>query len=380
MSPLGCLLTWIEFYEASGLRGLFCKQEGRGSLEVRQAYGLHPLPSRKGNNDASQTVLLSKDTAPLREQFQRLRKARKREEKFVDILKHSETEFPATDQPPSDSCCLRERKTLNVPLFTLFSRGQPCKHLLSERSLIPTGVDKRISLSSSSFSAETAIMVSKGLMGFWGFVDFLLLGAGGMSIALSIVWREPSVLMNLTLDNQFLTAGMVVGIALVATFLVSLGAVVQKNHVTGGFVILNYILVADAIIVLVVGSMIWFFSLRQRSEFHTRWIALPDATKQQLQDQFSCCGYFNATDNIVIGGYCQSQQFADNLNVNNTDNFCVTPVTKFTDYTLENVFTTIYGYMSIVLTLLVTSLCVIKKREEHERFKKIDAKRGRSFV
>ncbi|KAF7322660.1 hypothetical protein HMN09_00044600 [Mycena chlorophos] len=227
---------------------------------------------------------------------------------------------------------------------------------------------------------KTAIMVSKGLMGFWGFVDFLLLGAGGMSIALSIVWREPSVLMNLTLDNQFLTAGMVVGIALVATFLVSLGAVVQKNHVTGGFVILNYILVADAIIVLVVGSMIWFFSLRQRSEFHTRWIALPDATKQQLQDQFSCCGYFNATDNIVIGGYCQSQQFADNLNVNNTDNFCVTPVTKFTDYTLENVFTTIYGYMSIVLTLLITSLCVIKKREEHERFKKIDAKRGRSFV
>ncbi|KAF7322679.1 25S rRNA adenine-N(1) methyltransferase [Mycena chlorophos] len=223
-------------------------------------------------------------------------------------------------------------------------------------------------------------MVSKGLMGFWAFVDFLLLAAGGMTIGIAILWQRPSILMHLTLLPEFFTAAMVLGIALCATFLVSLGAVVQKNHVTVGFVVLNYFLIVDAIIVLVVGSIIWFFSLRQRSEYHLRWIALPDATKQLLQDQFSCCGYFNATDNIVIGGYCQSQQFADNLNVNNTDNFCVTPVTKFTDYTLENTFTTIYGYMSIVLTLLVVSLCVIKKREEEERFKKIDAKRGRSFV
>jgi len=220
-------------------------------------------------------------------------------------------------------------------------------------------------------------MVSRGLMASWAFIDFLLLAAGGMSIALSIVWRAPSILMNLALSDEFLTAGMILGIALCTTFLVSLGAVVQRNHVTVGFVILNWFLIVDAIMVVVVGSMIWFFSLRQRSEFHTKWLALSDNDKITLQDQFKCCGYFNATDDPVIGGtFCTSQSFANSLDVNVTTNFCVTPVTLFTDYTLENTFTTIYGYMAIVLSLLIASLCVIKKRQEEERFKRIDAKRG----
>jgi len=218
-------------------------------------------------------------------------------------------------------------------------------------------------------------------MASWAFIDFLLLAAGGMSIALSIVWREPNLLMNFTLHSDFLTAGMVLGIMLCATFLVSLGAVVQRNHVTVGFVILNWCLVVDALAVLAVGSLIWFFSLRQRAEYHTRWLALPDATKQAIQDKLSCCGYFNSTDGqvIIAGSFCTNQSFADGLGANNnTANFCVTPVTKFTDYTLENTFTTIYGYMAVVLSLLIASLCVIKKRETEERFKKIDAKRGGS--
>jgi hypothetical protein len=78
---------------------------------------------------------------------------------------------------------------------------------------------------------------------------------------------------------------MVVGIALAVTFLVSLGAVVQRNHVTIGFVILNWFLIVDAVLVTVVGSMIWFFSLRQRAEFQIKWTALPPADRIAIQDQ-----------------------------------------------------------------------------------------------
>jgi len=221
-------------------------------------------------------------------------------------------------------------------------------------------------------------MVSKGLMASWAFIDFLLLAAGGMSIALSIVWRAPNILMNMAISNEFLTAGMILGITLCVTFLVSLGAVVQRNHITIGFVILNWFLILDAIMVVVVGSLIWFFSLRQRSEFRVKWVALSDPDKITLQDKFHCCGYFNATDEPAIGGqFCTSPDVLNNLNAaNSTSTFCVTPVTLFTDYTLENTFTTIYGFMAVVLSLLVASLCVIKKRQEEERFKRIDAKRG----
>lgn len=225
-------------------------------------------------------------------------------------------------------------------------------------------------------------MVSKGLMGAWAFIDFLLLAAGGLSIAMSILWRAPNILMNMALSSEFLTAGMVVGIALAATFVVSLGAVVQRNHITVGFVILNWFLIVDGILVTVVGSMIWFFSLRQRNEFHTKWTALSANDRITLQDKFHCCGYFNASDVVEVGGaFCTSQDFANSLNVNVTTNFCVTPVTAFTDYALENTFTTVYGFMAVILSLLVASVCVIKKRQEEERFKRIDAKRGgRGFV
>jgi len=218
-------------------------------------------------------------------------------------------------------------------------------------------------------------------MASWAFIDFLLLGASGMSIALSIVWRAPSILMNMAISSEFLTAGMILGIMLGVTFFVSLGAVVQRNHVTIGFVILNWFLIVDAVAVLTVGSLIWFFSLRQRAEFQVKWTALLPADRITLQDQFHCCGYFTAADAQIGGAFCQNTTFANSLSANVTTNFCVTPITLFTDYTLENTFTTIYGYMAIVLSLLVASLCVIKKRQEEERFKKIDTKRGgRGFV
>jgi len=219
-------------------------------------------------------------------------------------------------------------------------------------------------------------------MASWAFIDFLLLGAAGMSIALSIIWRAPNILMNLAISSEFLTAGMVLGIALAVTFFVSLGAVVQRNHVTIGFVILNWFLIVDAILVVVVGSMIWFFSLRQRSEFQKKWTALPAPDKIFIQDKFHCCGYFTVADAAIGGNFCQNTTFTQSLTVSNlTTNFCVSPITVFTDYTLENTFTTIYGFMAVVLSLLVASLCVIKKRQEEERFKKIDAKRGgRGFV
>ncbi|KAJ7286005.1 tetraspanin Pls1 family [Mycena rebaudengoi] len=224
-------------------------------------------------------------------------------------------------------------------------------------------------------------MVSKKLMGCWAFIDFLLLVAAGLSIAFSILWRAPNLLMNMAISNDFLTAGMVLGIALALTFVISLGAVVQRNHVTIGFVILNWFLVVDAVIITVVGSMIWFLSLQQRDKFHTKWIALRPQDRITLQDQFKCCGYFNKTDTFEIGGtFCTSPEFVAGLDANVTTNFCVTPVTAFTDYALENTFT-FTGYMAVTLSLLVASMCVIKKRQEEERFKKIDAKRGgRGFV
>lgn len=225
-------------------------------------------------------------------------------------------------------------------------------------------------------------MVSKKLMGVWTVLDFLLMAAGAVALAFSIVWRAPNLMMNMVLSSSDLTAGMILGIALLATFAISVGAIVQRNHVTIGLVILNYTLIADAIAIVVIGSFVWFYTLRERDNFHEYWVHASHQTRLSLQDQLKCCGYFNGTDSAELGGsFCQTQDIISNLNPNVTANFCVSPITSFADRTLNNVFTTVYGFMAIVLCLLLASLCVIKKRQEDERFKRIDAKRGgRGFV
>ncbi|KIK63732.1 hypothetical protein GYMLUDRAFT_40795 [Collybiopsis luxurians FD-317 M1] len=229
-------------------------------------------------------------------------------------------------------------------------------------------------------------MVSKKLMGFWAFFDICLLAGGVISIVFSFIYRKTDILLNLTISKADLTAALVLGVMLCFTFLFSIGAVVQKNHITIGLVILNYILIVDAIAVLSVGTFIWFFSLRQRNEFHVLYLELPQSSRQFIQDKFSCCGYFNGSDAVEPSNFCTPSQIAftnslDPTDVNNAANFCVGKVTAFTDYTLNQMFSSCYGFMPIILGLLLFSLCVINKRKEDERFKKIDAKRGgKGFV
>jgi len=77
------------------------------------------------------------------------------------------------------------------------------------------------------------------------------------------------------------------GIALLLTSFLSIGAIIQRNHVTLGLVLLNWVLIADAVIVLVIGSFVWFYTLRERSEFHTAYAKLQSPQRITIQDQVS---------------------------------------------------------------------------------------------
>lgn len=44
-------------------------------------------------------------------------------------------------------------------------------------------------------------MVSKTLMSVWVALDILLLAAGVLTLALSIVWRAPNILINMVLSS-----------------------------------------------------------------------------------------------------------------------------------------------------------------------------------
>lgn len=74
------------------------------------------------------------------------------------------------------------------------------------------------------------------------------------------------------------------GIALLLTSAWSVGAIIQRNHVTIGLVILNWVLLADAIIVLVIGTIVWFYTLRERAEYHAIYAKLQPSQRITIQD------------------------------------------------------------------------------------------------
>jgi hypothetical protein len=218
-------------------------------------------------------------------------------------------------------------------------------------------------------------MVSMVLMTLWGTLDFFLLASGGVMIAFSILWKAPDVFRNLVLTEMDLTVGMVLGILYAVTFIISVGAIIQRNHITIGLVMLNWLLIFNTAFTVVFASVLWFRTLEEQVNFEKVWIAAPAQSRLALQDQWKCCGYRNSTNMEIGGAVCST------LEVANATVGCMDQFTNDADNLLNETFTTIWGFTAVTSCLFISTLCVIKKREETERFRKIDSKRGgRGFV
>ncbi|KAG8217214.1 hypothetical protein J3R82DRAFT_5300 [Butyriboletus roseoflavus] len=212
----------------------------------------------------------------------------------------------------------------------------------------------------------------------WFFFDTPSWPAGVVTLILSLVWRKPDLLLNITFSSFDL-----IGNIIVQELCIDPHISLQRP-----LVMLNWLLLVNGIAILFVGTYIWFFTLHERNNYHKVFGMQSNVTRIAVQDTFMCCGYFGATDEVAFGGtFCPNVTAAMKVN-----NFCVTPITKFADTKLNDVLqvstpqlaedvllagvSTMYGFMAIVIGLFLANMCVIKKRQEEDRFEKIDAKRG----
>lgn len=159
-------------------------------------------------------------------------------------------------------------------------------------------------------------MPSNKLMGFWWFFNFTLFAAGAVSVALSIVWGRPDLLMNITTNSMDLkrtplatfsivsisltplpyrSVGLIMGILFLVTWVISIGAVIQKNHVTVGLICLNVVLLLDMLYVLVLGSLIWVLTLHELVNFHQIYSEQTPAIRIAIQDMVSSPASSSAT-------------------------------------------------------------------------------------
>ena len=164
---------------------------------------------------------------------------------------------------------------------------------------------------------------------------------------------------------------MLLGILYAITFVISVGAIVQRNHVTIGLIILNWLLILDTAFTVLFASVLWFRTLQEQVNFEKVWIAAPALSRLTLQDEWKCCGYRNST-NIEIGGSACSAPDVANATIG-----CMNQFTGLADNLLNETFTyvytlgcdvycsrfarTIWGFTAITLCLFVATLCVMKK-------------------
>lgn len=75
-----------------------------------------------------------------------------------------------------------------------------------------------------------------------------------------------------------------------------------------------------------------------------------------------CCGYFNTTDLVEIGGFCADQTFVDTT-VNSTGAFCVGPITNFADMTMNNIFRYDFVYYTVICYLVTNGIFLQHRKQ-----------------
>jgi len=218
-------------------------------------------------------------------------------------------------------------------------------------------------------------MAHKILLVFIAF-NFLFAACGGLLLAVVLMTRASvqaaptisNVAQNLLLDHCPLIAAGINAIFIFATFILSIPAMASTTHRT----ILRfhgYAVVFCAVFTMSIGLVIWFETLKTRSNMAALWAQQTPHVQSLLQQKFQCCGYMSATSPpFVLDNTCTNSLVAASLQG------CVTPFSNFANNYLDLVFTAAFGIAALDFLLVLSVACLFKDRKERERFKLIDAK------
>ncbi|ORX34059.1 hypothetical protein BD324DRAFT_194482 [Kockovaella imperatae] len=220
----------------------------------------------------------------------------------------------------------------------------------------------------------------KKLVSVWAALDFCLLVAGILIITMSFLLSiGDDVVLKLFFREFDQKLGIALGSTYIFAFVFSIPAIIQSAERGKLLKIQSWLLLSIAVFTLTAGTIVWQFSLGQLNNFSILWAKEDIIVQQAIQDEFSCCGYWNGTTAglfTATGGHCIDTAFAA------TQPGCQASITSSSppgsDYVLNQLFTSIYGFEAIIGGLFLATLCIINERRLQVRFAMIDSKRGGS--
>jgi len=212
----------------------------------------------------------------------------------------------------------------------------------------------------------------------WTFVvvDFVFLATGAILLGFALISESSSndiptidnVANHLLLKECPLTAAIVNAIFIFVTFLVSLPAMVMRQS-KGWLRAHGWMTVVCALFTLILGLAIWFETLQTRSELLSVWAGEAPRTQSLLQEKFNCCGYLSFKQPpFVQDSTCPNKLAAAQKQG------CINSFSNFANAYLDLIFTAFFGMVGVDVLLLLCIVCVLKYREEQERYRHIDEK------
>ncbi|OAV99379.1 hypothetical protein PTTG_04553 [Puccinia triticina 1-1 BBBD Race 1] len=223
-------------------------------------------------------------------------------------------------------------------------------------------------------------------------LNVILLLTGVLTLLTVLGWRHlleqpvssnPDIYTRLTVNDMVIYGGFIGSASTFLTVAISLWTFATRptrdNAQTLPLRAYMTSLITTLLITLMAASLIWFSTLRERTLFTPVWDALPLPQKIFIQNDLSCCGWFNATlagrfnDDLMVG-FCEDPDIIKPNPDPNVVLGCVDKFDKKADDILNNTFTLSYGFTGIQFFLFVTAAALANLRIQQKRFMRIDYK------
>ncbi|KAM3080801.1 hypothetical protein ACMFMG_005727 [Clarireedia jacksonii] len=214
----------------------------------------------------------------------------------------------------------------------------------------------------------------------WTYIvlDVLFVASGALMLGFALTTKSgtsqaptiASVATNLLLMGTPLNAAIGNAVIIFISFLISIPAMILSTT-RGWLKFHGYMTVICAIFTMVIGLDIWFGTLRSKESLLNTWNAQSPTTQSLLQEELSCCGYFNSTSpGFVTDSTCPNSIIAATMPG------CSAAFVKLDGNFLDVIFTAAFGIVGLDVALILGIAMLSKERKERERYRVIDEKNG----
>ncbi|KFZ00953.1 hypothetical protein V501_10331 [Pseudogymnoascus sp. VKM F-4519 (FW-2642)] len=165
-------------------------------------------------------------------------------------------------------------------------------------------------------------------------------------------------------------AAMVNAIIMFITFLTTIPALLMPTS-RMWLKLHGYLVFICAMVSMVIGLVLWFDTLKTRSNLSTVWAAQAQEVQSLLQQKLKCCGYLSSNSPPFFqDSVCTNPLVAAQLSG------CVGPFSTLANNFLDLIFTAAFGVVGIDVALILCIAMLLKDRKEKERYRHIDEKSG----